>query len=128
MLVFAAELQIVRTTCMYVEGWKKHWKIQFYGIYSKMKQLGHTVIKMKPTCHEGGSAQHPLSKASVRNFNSATRLPLTLGTFTTLWDASLRSKSFKSCFCSSSFSRRPSFYARWGMHSAKLENHLKFSP
>ena len=49
-----------------------------------MKQLGHTVIKMKLTCHESGSAQHPLSKASVRNFNSATRVPLTLGTFPTL--------------------------------------------
>ena len=49
-----------------------------------MKQLGHTVVKMKLTSHESGSAQHPLSKASVRNFNSATRVPLTLGTFPTL--------------------------------------------
>ena len=44
MLIFAVELQIVRTTCiscswgefqngMYVEGGRKHGKIRIYGIY-----------------------------------------------------------------------------------------------
>ena len=58
MVVFAVEPQIVRTTSiscswgdfqsgMYVEGWRKYWKIRFYGIYMEVKQLGHNVIKMK---------------------------------------------------------------------------------
>ena len=32
----------------------------------EVKQLNHNAIKVKLTCHESGSAQHPLSKASVR--------------------------------------------------------------
>ena len=55
---------------MYVVGGRHHWKIRFYGIYIEIKQLGHNVIKMKLKCPESGSAQHPLSKASVRQFNS----------------------------------------------------------
>ena len=55
---------------MYVVGGRNHWKIRSYGIYIEIKQLGHNVIKMKLKCPESGSAQHPLSKASVRQFNS----------------------------------------------------------
>ena len=52
---------------------------------TQLTQLGHSVIKMKLKCHESsGSARHPLSKASVRKFNSVTRVPLTKGTFPTL--------------------------------------------
>ena len=31
----------------------------------QVKQLGYDVIKLKLKCHQSGSAQHPLSKASV---------------------------------------------------------------
>ena len=37
----------------------------------EIKALGQNVIKMKLKCHESGSAQHPLAKASVRKFYSA---------------------------------------------------------
>ena len=55
---------------MYVGGGRNPWKIRFYGIYIEIKQLGHNLIKMNCKCPESGSAQHPLSKALVRQFNS----------------------------------------------------------
>ena len=63
-LVFAVELQKVRTKCISSDdlkedwwefqngmygGWKrgrKHWKIRFYRIYIEISQLGRNVIKM----------------------------------------------------------------------------------
>ena len=55
---------------MYVGGGIKHRKIRLYGIYIKINQLRHNVVKMMLKCHESGSAQHLLLKASVRKFNS----------------------------------------------------------
>ena len=60
-LVFVAELQKVRTTCifsvierwlgrvqngMYVEEGKRHYIIRFFRIYVEISQLGRNVIKM----------------------------------------------------------------------------------
>ena len=73
-----------RVSKRHVRGrWKKAMKNSILWNLTKLTQLGHSVIKMKLKCHESsGSAQHPLSKTSVRKFNSAC-VPLTKGTFPT---------------------------------------------
>ena len=75
-----------RVSKRHVRGrWKKAMKISILWNLTQLTQLGHSVTKMKLKCHESsGSPQHLPSKASERKFNSATRVPLTKGTFPTL--------------------------------------------
>ena len=102
-LVFAVELQKVRTDCIasnswedwgefqneiYVEGGRKHWNIFFfYRIYIDISQLGGNVIEMalKWNLKWFNTALTPTMRISVRIMNSATHVPLTLRTFPTHW-------------------------------------------
>ena len=116
-------------------------KIRCYEIYIEIKQLGHNVMKMKLKCLGSGSAQHSLAKASVRKFNSATRIPL-IGkahfqkfethisqkktAIESSNNVSLRLRSLKSCFCRALFHGGHLVMHSEGWTVAKLENHLKF--
>ena len=103
-LVFAVELQKVRTDCIssnswedwgefqneiYVEGGRKHWNIFFFfnRIYTDISQLGGNVIEMalKWNLKWFNTALTSTMRVSVRKMNSATRVPLTLRTFPTHW-------------------------------------------
>ena len=114
---------------MYVERGRKYWKIRFYGIYIEIKQygVGHNLIEVKLECHlKWFSAEHPLSKASVRKCNWQQH------TYRLHYEHSLHFETLlgqKNCYRSrSSLSPQLSCYAQGEVWSAKLENHLKFIP
>ena len=107
MLVFAAELQIVRTTCISCDSEGGLGQVSKRHVRGRLKKaLKNSILlnlhqdeAVRTYCDKDEAymswkwfSATSTSKALVRNFNSATRLPLTLGTFPTLWDSSHQKK------------------------------------
>ena len=153
-LIFVVELQKVCTTCIHSHFWvrtgesfktastsvheKKYSKKRFYGICTKIEQskVGHNVITLKLEGHINRFSTTLTIEGLGDDHTLNSTIPCRLCTFSTLWDSSQPEKttmenainaSLLSMFLQklkSSFSRRPSWYEQWDVHSLKLEGHL----